>query len=144
MQKSQSRHQKLTEQVSKSQLNGFGNASNCYERKNSFPSWVSYIILYVLLVGDVLIRLANGSVDLWCIIYIFFRMIGVCTRFALDIIMGLGYRFIWDVWLGKYSEKRKHSIGHPRVVLNLLFGTMNSFKPFYVIGCWMIQEVVHV
>ena len=60
-----------------------------------------------------------------------FRMIGLCTRFALEIIMGLGYRFIWDVWCRKYSEKRKHCIGHPRVVLNLLFGTMNSFKPFY-------------
>jgi hypothetical protein len=48
--------------------------------------------------------------------------------------MGLGYRFIWYVWFGKYAEKRKHSIGHPRVVLNLLFGTMNSFKPYYVMG----------
>ena len=91
-------------------------------------------MLYFLLVGDVLIRLVNGSVDLWCFICIFFSLIGVCTRFALDIIMGLGYCFIWNVWLGKYSEKRKHSIGHPRVVLNLLFGTMNSFKPFYVTG----------
>jgi hypothetical protein len=46
--------------------------------------------------------------------------------------MGLGDCFIWDVWLGKYSEKQKHSIGHPRGILNLLFGTMNPFKPFYV------------
>ena len=132
--RSQSRHQKLIKQLSKSQLDGFVSASNCEERKMFFPSWVSYIMLYFLLVGDVLIRLVNGSVDLWCFICIFFSLIGVCTRFALDIIMGLGYCFIWNVWLGKYSEKRKHSIGHPQVVLNLLFGTMNIFKPFYVMG----------
>ena len=130
--RSQSRHQKLTKQVSKSQLDGFVNASNCDERKMFFPSWVSYVMLYFLLVGDVLIRLVNGSVDLWCFICIFFSLIGVCTRFALDIIMGLGYCFIWDVWLGKYSEKQRHSIGHPRGILNVLFGTMNPFKPFFV------------
>jgi hypothetical protein len=132
--RSQSRHQKLTKQVSKSQLDGFVNALNCDERKICFPSWVSYITLYILLVGDVLIRLVNGSVDLWCIICICFSLIGVCTRFALDIIMGLGYCFIWDIWLGTYSEKRKYCIGNPRVALNQLFGTMNSFKPFYVRG----------